>query len=164
MGDAFTIRLATVADAPALARHRAEMFRDMGDLPDELYDPLVDAARRALDACLRTGEYVGWVVCPADHPDEIVAGAGIQLRRLLPRPEASRREVRRGPEAIVDNVFTERAWRRRGLARRLMERVITWAQEHGVARLVLHASAEGRPLYDQLDFVPTNEMRYRGPL
>src|SRR5207302_10880775 len=58
------IRLATVADAPALARHRAEMFRDMGDLPDELYDPLVDAARRALDACLRTGEYVGWVVCP----------------------------------------------------------------------------------------------------
>src|SRR5437879_13759136 len=76
MGDAFTIRLATVADAPALARHRAEMFRDMGDLPDELYDPLVDAARRALDACLRTGEYVGWVVCPADHPDEIVAGAG----------------------------------------------------------------------------------------
>src|SRR5256884_7678774 len=75
MGDAFTIRLATVADAPALARHRAEMFRDMGDLPDELYDPLVDAARRALDACLRTGEYVGWVVCPADHPDEVVAGA-----------------------------------------------------------------------------------------
>ena len=164
MGDAFTIRLATVADAPALARHRAEMFRDMGDLPDELYDPLVEAARGALEECLGTGEYVGWVACPADHPDQIVAGAGVQLRRLLPRPEPGRREVRRGPEAIVVNVFTERAWRRRGLARRLMERVIAWAREHGVARLVLHASPEGRPLYDQLEFVPTNEMRYRGPL
>src|SRR5438105_14241221 len=144
-GDAFTIRLATVADAPALARHRAEMFRDMGDLPDELYDPLVDASRRALDACLRTGEYVGWVVCPADHPDEIVAGAGIQLRRLLPRPEASRREVRRGPEAIVVNVFTERAWRRRGTARRPMERVSPWAQGQGGPPPGLHASAWGRP-------------------
>ena len=164
MGDDLTIRLATVADAPALARHRAEMFRDMGDLPDELYDPLVEAARRALEECLETREYVGWVACPADHPDQIVAGAGIQLRRLLPRPEPGRREVRRGPEAIVVNVFTERAWRRRGLARRLMERVIAWAREHGVARLVLHAAPKGRPLYDQLEFVPTNEMRYRGPL
>jgi len=164
MGDDFTIRLAGVADAPTLARHRAEMFRDMGELPDELYDPLVEAAQRALDECLRTGEYVAWVVCPADQPDQIVAGAGIQLRRLLPRPEPGRRQLRRGPEAIVLNVFTERAWRRRGLARRLMERVIAWAREHGVGRLVLHASPEGRPLYDQLDFVPTNEMRYRGPL
>jgi len=164
MGDDFTIRLAGVADAPTLARHRAEMFRDMGELPDELYDPLLEAARRMLSEWLGTGEYVAWVVCPADHPDQIVAGAGIQLRRLLPRPEPDRRQLRRGPEAIVLNVFTERAWRRRGLARRLMERVIAWAREHGVGRLVLHASPEGRPLYDQLDFVPTNEMRYRGPL
>src|SRR2546430_8911393 len=124
----------------------------------------VEAARRALEECLGTGECVGWVACPADRPNQIVAGAGIQLRRLLPRPEPGRREVRRGPEAIVVNVFTERAWRRRGLARRLMERVIAWAREHGVARLVLHAAPEGRPLYDQLEFVPTNEMRYRGPL
>src|SRR2546429_6732047 len=99
MGDAFTIRLATVADAPALARHRAEMFRDMGDLPDELYDPLVDAARRALDACLRTGEYVGWVVCPADHPDEIVAGAGDQVGRARPPPRGSPRARARPPRA-----------------------------------------------------------------
>src|SRR5256886_14307692 len=104
------------------------------------------------------------VVRPADPPDRIVAGAGIQSRRLLPRPEPDRRQLRRGPEAIVRNVCTERAWRRRGLARGLMERVIAWAREHGVGRLVLHASPEGRPLYDQLDFVPTNEMRYRGPL
>ncbi|PYP17949.1 MAG: N-acetyltransferase [Gemmatimonadetes bacterium] len=164
MDDDCTIRLATVADAPALARHRAEMFRDMGELPDELYDPLLEAARQALRECLGTGEYVGWVACPADRPDQIVAGAGIQLRRLLPRPEPGRHELRRGPEAIVVNVFTERAWRRRGLARHLMERVIAWAREHGVARLVLHASPEGRPLYDRLDFVPTNEMRYRGRL
>src|SRR2546423_10503067 len=117
MGDAFGIRLATVADAPALARHRAEMFRDMGDLPDELYDPLVEAARGALEECLGTGEYVGWVACPADHPDQIVAGAGVQLRRPPPRPRPGRPRGGRGPPAIVVHPFPARARRRRGPAR-----------------------------------------------
>ena len=55
MRDAFAIRLATVADAPVLARHRAEMFRDMGDLAEELYASLVDAARRDLAEWLARG-------------------------------------------------------------------------------------------------------------
>src|SRR5256885_11604286 len=99
MGDDWTIRLATVADAPALARHRAEMFRDMGDLPDELYDPLVEAARRALEECLGTGEYVGWVACPADRPNQIVAGAGVQIRPLPPPPRPSPPRVAARPPA-----------------------------------------------------------------
>src|SRR5713226_5045516 len=42
---ALTIRLATSRDADVLARHRAEMFKDMGELPAALYDTLVQAAR-----------------------------------------------------------------------------------------------------------------------
>jgi len=41
----YRIRRATAADAGVLARHRAEMFRDMGELPAGLYDTLIDAAR-----------------------------------------------------------------------------------------------------------------------
>src|SRR2546428_13669013 len=99
MGDAFTIRLATVADAPALARHRAEMFRDMGDLPDELYDPLVEAARRALEECLGTGEYVGWVACPADRPNQLVAGAADPFPRRPPPAPPSAPAAGRGHDA-----------------------------------------------------------------
>jgi hypothetical protein len=33
-----------------------------------------------------------------------------------------------------------------------------------VARLVLHASDDGRALYESLGFVATNEMRYAGAL
>ena len=61
-------------------------------------------------------------------------------------------------------MFTERAWRRRGLARRLMELAIEWARVKGVAKLVLHASPQGRPLYERLGFEPTNEMSYMGDL
>ncbi len=69
-----------------------------------------------------------------------------------------------GREGLVMNVYTAPAWRRRGIARRLMEEIIAWAKTAGIVRLVLHASDEGRPLYTALGFVPTNEMRYAGEL
>ena len=45
-----------------------------------------------------------------------------------------------------------------------MQHVIDWARGHGIARLVLHASSEGRQLYERLGFEATNEMRYTGEL
>jgi hypothetical protein len=36
--------------------------------------------------------------------------------------------------------------------------------ETDIVRLVLHASDEGRPLYESMGFEPTNEMRYTGTL
>src|SRR3989442_3350056 len=159
MSDAFAIRLATVADAPVLARHRAEMFRDMGDLAEELYAPLRDAARRDLAEWLAGGQYIGGGASAAERPHEIVAGAGLQLRPLLPRPEPGRRRLRQGPEAIVLNVFTERAWRRRGLARGLMERAIAWASEHGVGRLGVPAPPRGPGLYGAGGFGGADRVR-----
>ncbi|HEY6224560.1 MAG TPA: GNAT family N-acetyltransferase [Gemmatimonadales bacterium] len=165
MGETIDVRLATAADAPTLARHRAEMFRDMGDLPDDRhYATLLAAAEREIAAWLASGDYVGFVASPQGHPGEIVAGAGIQIRKLLPRPLPNGRGIRLSPEAIVLNVFTERAWRRRGVAARLMDHVIGWARTNSMASLVLHASPDGRPLYERLGFEPTNEMRFTGEL
>jgi hypothetical protein len=45
-----------------------------------------------------------------------------------------------------------------------MREVIRWAGKEQLDRLVLHASDAGRPLYERLGFVATNEMRYQGPL
>ena len=48
MSDAIAVRLATAADTPVLARHRAEMFRDMGELHDDHYGALMAATERDL--------------------------------------------------------------------------------------------------------------------
>jgi protein-S-isoprenylcysteine O-methyltransferase Ste14/GNAT superfamily N-acetyltransferase len=157
---AVTVRAATVGDVGVLARHRAEMFRDMGTLAPEAYDTLVQASRRYFETAIPAGTYVGWLAAPAERPDEIVAGAGVQVRELLPRPDASRRRLMGGPEGYVLNVFTERAWRRRGIAERLMREVLAWARAHGIEHLTLHASDAGWALYERLGFVRTNEMRY----
>jgi len=160
----YAIRRATAADAGVLARHRAEMFRDMSELPDDLYDTLVEAARAYFAAAIVYGRYVGWVAELDDPSGAIVAGAGLQLRDLLPRPDVARERLVRGPQALILNVFTERAWRRRGIADALMRELLRWCRGNGIESVVLHASGEGRPLYEKLGFTPTNEMRYGGGL
>jgi len=50
-------------------------------------------------------------------------------------------------------------WRRRGLARALMKSVISCAAEKGAPLITLHASDEGRILYEKLGFTPAPEMR-----
>jgi len=162
----FLVRRATLADVSTLARHRAEMFRDIHGIADDQYDAMTEASRRYFESALPEGEYLAWLAEPESSPGTIAGGAGMQVRRAL--PGISRRpgipEVTTGPQGLVLNVFTERAWRRRGLARLLMEHVIAGARMTGVTTLVLHASAEGRPLYEALGFSPTNEMRYAGEL
>jgi GNAT superfamily N-acetyltransferase len=157
-----SVRKASRADAPVLARHRAEMFRDMGELDARVYDRLLVASRRYFETALPAGEYHGWLAAVADRPGEIVAGAGVQLRPMLPRPPRGGEEITLGPEALVLNVFTERPWRRRGAAALLMRHVLEWARLSGISRVVLHASPDGRSLYERLGFVPTNEMRLSG--
>lgn len=160
----FAVRAATSADAPVIARHRAEMFRDMGELPMEAYQDLVDRTVAYLPQAITSGEYIAWLVSPPDS-SETIAGAGVQIRRILPRPitESGQIRIALGREAIVLNVFTERPWRRKGIARLLMQHVLDWASAAEIDRLVLHASSEGRGLYERLGFVPTGEMRYTKP-
>ena len=58
----------------------------------------------------------------------------------------------------ADACGDDREHRQRGLARRLMQTMLDWCKQHQIANVVLHASDEGRPLYQSLGFVSTNEM------
>jgi GNAT superfamily N-acetyltransferase len=151
-----------MADAGIIASHRARMFREMGQVRPEMFESLRAGAERWLVDRLRSGEYVGWLASAASSPDAI-AGAGVQLRRAAPHPNG-KGGVAEGRHAIVINVFTEPEWRRRGLGDALMREILVWAKTERLDRLLLHASKEGRRLYERLGFVLTNEMRYGGDL
>lgn len=150
----YRVRLATSDDAAIIAHHRAQMFRDMGHINDTEVPEIESACRPYLAEMLAAGEYMGWLV---EFEEKVVAGGGIILRRLLPRPGC----LQGGEEAYVLNVYTEPHHRRRKLARMLLEAMIEWCERRGVARITLHASDAGRPLYESLGFVSTNEMRLR---
>lgn len=158
------VRQASADHAAVLARHRATMFRDMGRINAVAYETLAAASEAYFERAIPAGEYVAWVATPRDEPDTVIAGVGVQIRNLLPRPAEDGMRLLDGPEGIVLNVYTERDWRRRGVAELLMRELVSWARTQHLGRLVLHASPDGRRLYEKLGFVPTNEMRYTGGL
>jgi len=57
------------------------------------------------------------------------------------------------------NVFIEQEFRRRGLARSLMEVALEWCRENGTDTVILHASPNGRSLYESMGFKASNEVR-----
>ena len=158
----FAVRKADAADIPALARHRVGMFRDMGQLASDRKEPLERATASFLRDAMPRGEYLAWVAEDAGTPAVIVGGAGVQLRPILPRPRVGAEDLELGPEAIVLNVYVEPEWRRRGVAEALMRTLLDDLAARGLRRIVLHASVDGRRLYERLGFEPTNEMRLSG--
>jgi GNAT superfamily N-acetyltransferase len=137
------------------------MFNDMGQIPSHLFDSFLTTSTERTREMLLSGEYVGWLASPRDTPQQIVAGAGAQLRRVLPHP-ANEHAFAEGRQAVIINVYTEPGWRKQGLASLVLEQVIQWSQEKKLDRLLLHASEQGRSVYERLGFVLTNEMKYAG--
>ena len=149
-----SIRPATPQDCAVILHHRRSMFQDMGEGSSEDLDRMVEATAPWLARALVDGSYQGWLAETADR--RVVAGAGVLISSWPagPHDPVTRR-------ALIINVYTEPKVRRRGLARRLMLLMIQWLKEQGFSSVALHASDEGRPLYETLGFVPTNEMRLR---
>jgi GNAT superfamily N-acetyltransferase len=148
-----TFRLATLDDVTVITRQRHKMFVEMGTAPDD--DPLLlshDAAFADwLPARLPAGQYVGWVA--ENERGENIGGAGLWIMDMPPHPldPTSRR-------GLVMNVYVEPAYRRRGLARQLVNALLDWSRDKGIRILTLNASHEGRGLYESLGFHSGNDM------
>ena len=142
---AFTVRRATPVDIPELVELRIAFdFELAGPRPAER----ADEHRASIEAYLRShvpdGRYRMWV---ADAAGVVVGMAGMVVIDRPPHPRS-----RRAPEAMVFNVMTAPAWRRRGVGRAVMEALIDDSRALGCRRLVLRASDDGSHLYAALGF------------
>jgi len=127
------------------------MFAAMGGFDESALDTLRHAAERWTARMIAAGKYLGWITTDDGCP---IASAGLLILDWPPHPFDPTGEAR----AYVLNVFVEPKYRRRGLARALVEQCRAEARRLKIGVVTLHASAEGRPLYRQLGFKATNEM------
>ena len=148
----YSIRLATLDDAATIAGHRHRMFLDIGDHDRQKLEAMTEAFKPWLESRIASGDYLGWLALASDG--SVAAGLGLWLMDWPPHVlgGASRR-------GNIVNVYTEAAHRRRGLARLLMNTALEWCRANRVDVIILHASKEGRRLYESVGFEPTNEMR-----
>jgi GNAT superfamily N-acetyltransferase len=152
--EGFTFRRASTDDVITLVEHRRGMFHDMGYRDDVALDSMAAKFQPWLLARMNAGEYLAWLAVAPDG--SIAAGTGLWLMDWPPHMIGA--GVRRGN---ILNVYTIEKFRRRGLARQLMELAIQWCRENRVDTVILHASPDGRALYESMGFAPSNEMRIK---
>ena len=150
--DTYCIRPATPQDLEVVLTHRRRMFEDMGFSERQALDAMIAVSTPLIRRGLMDGTYRGWLV--ETTGDVIVAGGGVIMLQFQPHPLDARPQ-----RAWVVNMFTDPEHRRRGLARRLMQTIVEWCRKEGMRFLYLHASDDGRPLYESMGFKSTNEMR-----
>lgn len=148
----FTVRRASVDDAATIADHRRAMFLEMQSADEAALDEMAARFASWVEQKLASDEYLGWFVIAEDG--SVAAGAGMWLMEWPPHYLG--RAPRRG---YLMNVYTEKDYRRLGLAKHLVETAMEWCHNHGVDVMVLHASEAGRPMYEAMGFKSTNEMR-----
>jgi GNAT superfamily N-acetyltransferase len=149
-----TIRAAAPGESAIVLHHRRSMFRDMGEGTVEELDRMVEVAGPWLARALADGSYRHWLAL--DASGRVVGGGGVLLSPWPANPRDPCIE-----RAVVLNVYTEPEFRKRGIARQIMLAILAWVKERGFRSVNLHASNEGRPLYEKLGFEATNEMRLR---
>lgn len=147
--DAATIRPATLEDLSLLLRYRRAMAEEV-DTPDPAaVDRMIGVLEPYLREAMPQGRWRAWIAEPG--------GCGaVEIVRWVPgRLDPTPRR------AWIHSVYVEPSLRRRGIGRQLTEAMVAWCREQGFQWIYLHASEQGRPLYQSLGFQPSSEMRLK---
>jgi ribosomal protein S18 acetylase RimI-like enzyme len=145
------IRAATLSDIPEILHQRRGMYEDMNYQDAEALATMVSVSSGFLAEAITDGSFRAWLALV----EGTVAGGGAVLISPWPAHPYDL-QCRR---ATILNIYTYPQYRRRGVARRMMQTVLDWCRNEGLARITLHASDNGRALYESLGFEASNEMR-----
>jgi GNAT superfamily N-acetyltransferase len=145
------IRQATIEDLDTIIDHRLSMFREMGHNDPRELNMIERISREYFEKAIPSDAFHAVL---AEVDSSIVGGGGVVV---APWPGGANRL--RPQRSWILNVYVHRQHRRRGIARTIMKTLIQWSRSQGFDCVCLHASDDGRPLYQQLGFKPTNEMR-----
>jgi len=116
--------------------NKGQGFRSVGELKKKL--------RGYFEKWIETGGFVAFV---AEENGDICSTAFLSVVERPPRRAFSSYLV-----GTVYNVYTDPAYRRRGIASRVMSALLEEAGALGVASVDLLATEAGRPLYEKLGF------------
>ncbi len=141
------IRIATTDDIEAMMSSRLEMLKVVNDLPaDYVYSE--EMVRESRDYFLH-GDHM--TVLAMDG-DAVVGCASMSFIRIMPTFSHPT-----GKRAHLMNVYTRSEYRRRGIARQMVELLIDEAWKVGATEISLDATVSGRPLYESMGFKNSTE-------
>jgi GNAT superfamily N-acetyltransferase len=144
------IRLATDDDQDQVLRLRLAFIADVRGVGLDSFEPaFVDVTRRYLADVSRLGRIRTWLAEPVSG-----GGAATGIISVLRTDAPPLPEQHLAHEGYVVNLWVAPEGRRRGTARALLQTAIDDAPCWGLRGLHLHATEDGRPLYEATGFAP----------
>jgi GNAT superfamily N-acetyltransferase len=144
-------RFATIEDVETLLALRVEFIAEV--IKTDPADPTwLDAVRQYLRTALPAGQLIA---CLAESGGLVVGTGWLVYQQIVPSPASPS-----GRDAYVLNMYTRPAWRRRGIGRAILEKLLDRARQTDCRKVTLHSVISARPLYIGAGFLPTEtEMR-----
>ncbi len=146
-----TYRKLTEKELDTFIRMRIRQLREEGAAEDI---DLVPALRDYYDRHMSDGTFVSWLAVDGDR---IVGTSGMSFVEKPPYFGCPS-----GKMGILSSMFTDPEYRRRGIARELLSRVVGEARAYGCGTVQITASDMGVLLYTDFGFVKNgNFMQYK---
>lgn len=119
------------------AVHKLPKGADMGELEERSFQYYQKA--------LRDGTHIAYLALDGDR---FVGAGGVSFFQVMPTYHNPS-----GRKAYIMNLYTDPAYRRQGIAYRMLDILVQEAKAKGVRAISLDATEMGRPLYEKYGFV-----------
>jgi GNAT superfamily N-acetyltransferase len=153
----FLLRQASIDDIPMLVSHHRRMFEEILKSRNEPFtisqlEAMAKAYTEKLQIQLANGICTAWVI---EDKCRIIASGAVSVMTTVPVPADPSYHV-----AYLHSIYTDKDYRRKGLAHRITETAVDYCKSQGIRRMQLNASDAGRPVYETMGFrVADNAMR-----
>lgn len=135
-------RKANAADISQLVELRKKQLTDEGSYSDNNID---DELENYFSSSIAAGALVVWT---ASEGGNIIGTCGVCFFQYPPNFSNTTGRV-----AYITNVYTQEEYRKRGIATRLLEFIMEEIKNRNYKYVRLHASSQGKKLYEKIGFV-----------
>lgn len=132
-------------DRELLTRLRLEVLRAANGLEEDVDLSRTELeSRRYYETCFPEDSHAAWLVFDGE---EVVGTGAVSFYQVMPTYHNPS-----GKKAYIMNMYTRPDYRRRGIARRVLELLTAEAEMRQIDAVTLEATAAGRPLYEAFGF------------
>lgn len=141
---------ATSEDIDILTRTRIEVLRAANQLSDNIDMSEVEKeSYNYYQKALCDGSHIAYLVFDGKR---FVGAGGVSFFQVMPTYHNPS-----GNKAYIMNMYTNPAYRRRGIAAKTLDMLINDTKNKGITAISLEATDMGRPLYEKYGFIKMND-------
>ena len=150
MAKNYEYKKATIADIDELVKTRIIVLRAANKLSNDVDMSLVEKeSYEYYKSALEIGEHIAYLV----YDNETFIGAGgVSFYQVMPTYHNPT-----GKKAYIMNMYTNPAYRRKGIAYQTLNLLVADAKNKGIDAISLEATEMGRPLYEKFGFTGMND-------